>query len=523
MKTNVIHRITGSLLLLAGLGLFSASASGQTDADKKKDDPLLTEAIELLSKNKGAEAKKKYDEAVAKNPSLPPWELVLTRISLANQGKNSRQLMELCLAKYPNHPEVYLQNASIAMSEGRLAEAMMNLQNALNFTNMTTWTRTQRNTFKKEANRGLAAVYERRGDWHGVRQALEALVDLPEANDPQIQLILAKARFMTGQENEALDALKEAYKLDQERAAKDKSDPNLDLPEVLLAQFQSGKAEAGKDKDDTDKKKVANRAATVKLFEKAEEKYAGKAKPMLAYASWLLDRGQLNEAKEKLNAAIKAEPSSTDKSVLRQKAILQGMIARYEKNYPDAEKKFYTLWLENPNDSYAANQAALALIEQKDDAQKKRAVAFAELNVRLNEQAAEPRATLGWCYFNSKRYDEAEKQLDLAVSSGQVTPDTAYYHAELRAHRGKNEDAYKDLKIALDSKDGVFVNRERAEVLFKTVSGLLKPGDREKLDKEIKDAEQGATPEPPPTPKPDNKGDGKGGSGKGDGKADGKP
>ena len=51
----------------------------------------------------------------------------------------------------------------------------------------------------------------------------------------------------------------------------------------------------------------------------------------------------------------------------------------------------------------------------------------AENNVRQYQRNPEAASTYGWVLSEMGRLDDAEKWLQYAVSSGQVSPDTAYY------------------------------------------------------------------------------------------------
>jgi len=471
MRRNSIHTIVGSLLLLAGLCTVASQApaqQGSNDPDKKKEDPLVKEAVDLFLKNKGPEAAKKYEEAVKNDPTLAPYELLLAEILLQNRKAEYRQLLEMALAKNQDHPRPWLLNASVALAEGRIQEAITNCQLALNAASQSRWTKAQSKLFQKDAHQGLAAAFENRGNWDAARNSLETLSDF-EPTNAQILVRLARAQFMTGKEKDSLDSLKKANELDA----------TLEPAEVAYAQFQSQKVEPGKNQAEQDANQLASDKKAEEWFQKALKLYPTKAKPALAYGGWLLDKGRIDDAKTQISAAEKLEATSADASITRQKAALFGLLARYERNYPLAVKHFDAMQREDATDFFAANQLALALIEG-DEKQKKRAVAIAEVNAKANEKSAEARATLAWCYFQSKRYEEAERQFEAAVSSRQIMPDTAYYLSKLQFHKDKFEDAYRTLKKALDTK-GVFVNRKDAKAFFEKDVNV-------KATKEVKDA-----------------------------------
>jgi tetratricopeptide (TPR) repeat protein len=495
MKRDSIQMIAGTLLLLAGICAVStlAAAQGSNDPKQKpKEDPLIADAVKALQNNKIDESRKKYDEAVKNNPELPPFEVWLAQIQYSSKKPSEgRQLMEIALLKYGDNPQVYQANGLIALGEGRITEAKFNFQTALQYAESARFLGAQRKSFKKDANAGLALAYEKQGAWEMARKHLESWAEFDPKN-AQVQERLARALFNTGNEKEALAALKEAQKIQQTSKDADPATVNseLDTPEVIMAVYQSAKVEAGKDAAETKQKKEANEKKTIDDFEKAISLYKTKARPYLQYGDWLLNKGRVEQAKAQILQGVKLEADTTDKSILRQKTVLLGLLARYEKDYPAAEKQFNSLFAADPNDGFAANQLALSLIEQVNDKEKqKRAVAYAEHNAGLNQQNAEARATLGWCYFRSGRIDDAENQLKTAVSGGQATPDTVYYLAKLLAYREKYDDAYPQLKKALVI-EAPFVNKEDAKTFFtKEVEVKATKEIKEKVAKEEKDAE----------------------------------
>jgi len=146
---------------------------------------------------------------------------------------------------------------------------------------------------------------------------------------------------------------------------------------------------------------------------------------------------------------------------------LQGLLARYTKDYEAAVKIFEDLVRDEPGNFFPANHLALACAELPE--RRARAVQLAELNARQYPRLSDALATLGWVYFKSNRLDDAERLLKASAAGGQISSDTAYYYARVLKERGKLDEAKELLKKALES-DGPFVSRADAKALFEEMS-----------------------------------------------------
>ena len=156
------------------------------------------------------------------------------------------------------------------------------------------------------------------------------------------------------------------------------------------------------------------------------------------------------------DAAAKLDPGSTE--IKR----LLGLTARERKDFARSEQIFEALAHRTPSDAWLRNQLALVLVEQTDEAKRRRALELAELSVRQNPKAADTLATLGTVFFQLKRLDDAEKVLQAVVDSGQGNSDAAYVLARVRADRGQPEAAPALLKLALNA-PGIFIFRKDAQ------------------------------------------------------------
>ena len=125
-------------------------------------------------------------------------------------------------------------------------------------------------------------------------------------------------------------------------------------------------------------------------------------------AIWALEKGQIAFAKDQAEAALRIEASDSKKyggSHLGH--VLRGLVGLWEKNWTDAESCFQTILSESPNDFVARNNIALALVEQDDSEKKRRALDYAEANLRDTRNNPDALSTLGWVHFRRNEFDQA--------------------------------------------------------------------------------------------------------------------
>ena len=116
-----------------------------------------------------------------------------------------------------------------------------------------------------------------------------------------------------------------------------------------------------------------------------------KLKTRLDAVQWMLRTGDLNAAKAQATEALAIDPESHDA------LFLAGRVARFMKDYPQAQKLLERSYLESPGAGSVANELALTLVEIGED-ERKRAFTLAEATYR-QQRDAETAATLGWvCY-----------------------------------------------------------------------------------------------------------------------------
>ena len=123
---------------------------------------------------------------------------------------------------------------------------------------------------------------------------------------------------------------------------------------------------------------------------------------------------------------------------------------------------FSSLHQSNPDDIEAADQLALVLAEQPDEGKRARAAQISETNLRRAPQVETTVATAAWIQFKLGSVDTADRMLGELARQTSVSPQTAFYIAELLKHRGKSEDAKRVLETAVQA-PGIFVNRQKVK------------------------------------------------------------
>ena len=139
-----------------------------------------------------------------------------------------------------------------------------------------------------------------------------------------------------------------------------------------------------------------------------------------------------------------------------------GLAARARKEYGRSEEIFPALAQESPGDAWLRNQLALVLVEQADEAKRRRALELAQLSLRQNPNAPDALATLGTFYYRLKRLDDAEKFLQAVFNSGKSNSDAAYILALIKSDRGQTDRASALIKTALTA-PGLFTFRKDAQ------------------------------------------------------------
>lgn len=444
------------LFALAGLPGFAQtpptkSEASKPDAPKPAAQAELEKAADLFRQQKFGDCLELLIKAGKAHPTLPPARVQMAMWFVqAGQPREARVFIEQAIAEDPRHAEAYLVNANFAYGEGRITDAIMNLQTVEELAKQPRWDPDQKKRYTREARSGLVSCYTSRGDFEGAKEYLKGLLN----DDPKnggLRVRLAEVVFRTNKPEEAFDELKKAYA----------DDPTLDPPELRMATFwqllSATHADAAKAADD--------RRKAEEFFKKAVSTYPKNPKCHREYAVWLLEDAKADAAGLYVESVAKIDPDSRDTKATK------ALWHLYRKEFAQAEPLLEGIMKDAPSDSFASGYLSLVLAESGDEKKKKRAVDLADTLVKQTQQKAPlPYAILGWCLLKSGRIDEADKAFGVAASSGQLTFDTAYFMAKLLSERQKYEEAHKLLTLAVAAPHGPFVFRPDAKALLAEVA-----------------------------------------------------
>jgi tetratricopeptide (TPR) repeat protein len=394
----------------------------------------ITEAVNKFKDRDFEGALKVLKEAAKKNPDLPPAQVIMAQLfSQTNVPMGVRNSLEQAIVDAPTDPEAYVIMGDLAVRDRRLTEARMLYQKAKELIGPFKGSQKRKDLLLPRILGGLASIEEAQEKWADAQKLLESWLKVEPRNAAAIQR-MASCLFHQKDPDGALKKLKEAAKIDSD----------VLTPEAILGLFYE---QAG-DRDNA--KKWMNTALQVNPKD---------LKTHLIVGQWAFETNQVPEAEAQAAAALQADPKSLDAK------ILSGVIALFKKDYPAAERYFEAAHLQSPRNFAATNNLALVLIEEKDEAKRRRALDYAQSNVQQNPKSPEAASTYGWVLYKMGRLDEAEKALQVAVSSGQFGADTAYYLACLYYDRGRETQAKQWLDFALKN-TGPFAMRKEAMQLM---------------------------------------------------------
>ena len=427
--------VLGSLLvavacLVAARSSAEPLASGDVAAPTEPQSPEVKAAADAFKKRDFEGALKQLKEAVKKDPELSPANVILAQwFSQNNIPAGVRSALDQAVTEAPDDPESYIIMGEIAIRDRRITEADLLFQKAASVMQKFNRSGKRKTALQQRLFGGLASVDEARENWVDAQKEFEAWLKIDPKNAAPLQR-LAHSLFQQKKPDAALENLRTAVKLDDE----------LLTPEAVLARWYE---------------QTGDRANAEKWMAAALNAAPTNAKTRVNAAQWAIETGQIDEAKTQAEAALKLDPKSFEAK------IVSGVVCLFKKDYKGAEVYFESAHLQAPGDFAASNNLALALVEQKDDLKKKRALEYAEGNVRRYPKVADAVSTYGWVLYKLGKLDEAEQALKLAASGG-FNPDTAYYMACLSVDRGREEDAKQLLENALKSK-APFLQRQEAQ------------------------------------------------------------
>ncbi len=371
------------------------------------------------------------EAAGKRNPGLFPAKLLLAKLFVSHhQLAPGRAVLEQVVVDHPDLPEGYLLFATVALEDGRIADAAVHLEKALALAQTDRWTAERKRMFAIGTQSGLAEVAERRGNWALAQKHLLAWSAV-DPDNPRVHRRLGSVLFHQKQYPKALEEFSRSVRADDRQEA----------PAMALARLF---ADAG------------DFPQAAEWITAAVRGDPNNIRVRLAAADLFLQQERWKEAEAEADAIARLDPKSTDLLALR------GLIAWYAKDYPLAEH-FYQEWHDRAPSRFAAsNNLALALLQQPDKAKHRRALELARANARTYPRIGEAQSTLGWAYYRTGQLEQAERSLRDALATRTAGADTAYYLARLLADQGRSDEARPFLEMALHAR-GHFSYRREAQ------------------------------------------------------------
>jgi Tfp pilus assembly protein PilF len=384
------------------------------------------------------------EEARKKDPSLPPTDLMLAKLYFQSGNiPAGRAALEKTVTDFPGDPEAYLILADQDFNQGGTVEGEALYDKALSLIEPFNANQKRKRNFIIRARWGRAAVAERRRNWTAMGRDLQELLKV-DAHHAAARYKMGIALCMLNRFNEGRAAFEAAR-------ADDKALPSAPLALAMMY-------------DRLDRMDDARKAYAEALNLDKNDLNA-----MIAYGQFLIKQDSLDEAERMLTLARNAHPDSVDA------LVLGGVAARMNGKSKEAEQLFVSALGKVPASVVAINQLALLLIGQEDDASRSRALQFAVINSKLNEQSADAHVTAAWVYFKLGRLVEFNNSLRTGLQLGALNQDSSYLVAEMlsaQESQEQKENARRILTEALTADNpGIFVHRKEAQDLLRKLGG----------------------------------------------------
>jgi tetratricopeptide (TPR) repeat protein len=399
----------------------------------------VDEAIKRFTNRDVLGARTFLESAKRKDPALPPPDLLLAKMYfMAGNAAAGRASLERTAMEAPDDPEAYLILADQAIQQRRLIEAESLYDKGLELAAKFDDNAKRKRNFEVRARTGRALVAEQRRKWADAAQDLKALLEIDPDNAAG-HYRFGQALFMQKQFRDGYNEFVAAKKLNKE----------LPDPYVAAALMYA---------------QLGQQSEAQQAFDRALKENSSDPSTLTAYAQWLIRQGSIEKAESVLANARKANPDALNIW------ILSGVAARMNKKMKPAEDYFMEALRISPANGDTINQLALLLIEQGDQSKRQRALEFAGISSRLNNDSADAQVTLAWVLYQLGRANEAEQALRNGLQLGSLSPDSSFLVAKVLVDQNRADAARQILKGALDAETpGIFVNRQEAQALLETL------------------------------------------------------
>ncbi len=399
----------------------------------------VNEALRLFARGDYSGALTSLQAAKKSTPILAPAEVMMAQLHFsAGQVSAGNSSLEKAIQVAPGDPEPYVMLIERAASEARLTEAALLFPRAEKSIAAFSENPRRKTNLQSRVYLVGSAIDEALQKFDSAQAKLEALIKLDDKNAVAHQR-LGRVIFAQGGGADNQKRAMEEFKLAADL------DPKAIPAELMMAMLAKDPAKAEQ------------------WIEFALKSHADDLRTQLGAADFRLKAGQLDKAREHAAAAFKIDPQGFDSN------FLAGLVANYSGDFPLAIQHLSEAHLLQPANPLVISQLALALLESPDEADRTRALQFAEINARAQPDQLDPQAALGWIYYRMKRPAEAERVFKAVISragaSANVGGDTAFILAYLAAAQGNRDDAVVMLQPSLSTKQ-LFVYRPKAEQLL---------------------------------------------------------
>ena len=455
-KTNLATYRTCSALLAATMLVLAGTATTCLQAQQSPLDRLTVEylvgsAVSLSNQefpeiekaiqrfrngdsNGALEFLKKAEE---KYPKLPPADVTFAKMHMifrnAKAAAAARVLLERAVTQNPTDPEAYLLLADQAFIGNRTTEAQAIFELVEPMVSKFDANIKRKQNFTIRVLAGRAAVAERRKLWEEAQQWLQQWVEL-DPDSAAAHQRLGVTLFRLKKPREAFEQFTKAREIM----------PKVPHPYVSIGQLFSQEGDVEKAR---------------KAFEKAYNEDQTDSATIQAYAEWLLQQNELEQAQSLASALREQSPDSI--SAL----LLDGIVAQMQGQNERAEQAMSKILSLDPSHSRATDLLALLLIESDEVADQERALRYAQMNAERFPDNSQVNITKAWVLYRLGRGTESQAALE-KLGRGQVPADSAFLISKMMVEQGKKDQAQQALEQVLQQSAGVFIFRSEAEALL---------------------------------------------------------
>lgn len=403
-------------------------------AVEKLKDPVRS----FLSDRNVETFKQKYAAIHEETGGLPAAEVFIGKLFAAyNQQMEALAVLEQYTNQSPDDPEAYITMGKVALRNGRVIDAWLQLQYARRLINQDRLPEDRKQYVLPVLIELQATTAERRNYWEEAEKLFLRLAEMkPELNYPLWRA--GRIRVMAGQIESGFELLEKAHQQHSE----------LPPPSLSIAQTLHDTSDWLSDSDSSEQ--------VESWYKRAAEESPENVVVWANYFKWLILSNRPLDVVELHNRLT--QPITGDREVM----LMRGLAARYLDDLELAEKVFSAAHQANPQDIEVADQLALVLIESSDEAKRGRAMQLAERNLRQLPQAEVTLATAAWIQLKLGDVEVADRILGQLAARGNLSPQTAFYISELMEKAGQAEESRQLLKMAVES-PGIFPQRDQAK------------------------------------------------------------